>query len=63
MKKNEHKYVFVKYSADPPYLPEVVADNLEELAEKLGTTYNSVKSSVYHQRAGFKKIDISEDCI
>lgn len=50
--------LFIKYSKDPPYLPEAVADSKSELAEMIGTTPGTVYSSYSHGRKTFAEVDI-----
>lgn len=52
--------VYVKYSKDPPYLPEAVADTKTELAEMLGTSTDTVYSSFSHGRKTFAEVEIDE---
>lgn len=44
--------IWMKVSNDEYELPIMIADSARELAEKCGTTENSVKSSVSHAKRG-----------
>lgn len=52
--------VYVKYSKDPPYLPEAIADSKGELAEILGVDINVVYSSYSHHRSTYAEVEITE---
>lgn len=53
--------LYVKYSKDPPYLPEAVADTKTELAKMIGTTTDTVYSSYSHGRKTFAEVDVDND--
>lgn len=44
--------IWMKVSNDEYELPIMIADSARELAEKCGTTENSVKSSASHAKRG-----------
>lgn len=53
--------LWVKTTLDKYELPVAVADSAKELAEMVGSTQNSVLSSVSKGRRGWYKIDVEED--
>lgn len=53
--------LYIKYSKDPPGLPEAVAESKSELARLLGVSINSVISSYSHGRSTFVEVEVEED--
>ena len=53
--------LYIKYSKEPPYLPEAVADSKTELAKMLGLTPNNVMSSYSKGRGTYQVVEVEED--
>lgn len=58
------KKLYIAVTLDKYELPLAVADSPAELARLMGTTYNSVLSSIAHGYKGYKRVIIDEkdDC-
>jgi len=54
--------VYIKYDRAKPHLPVAIADSKEELAAMIGTTLNTVRSSLSHGVDSFAEVEIYEDC-
>lgn len=48
--KNNNKYLYIYTDNTDKELPLYVCDTAKELAEKVGTSENSVLSALYHAR-------------
>ena len=58
--------VWMRVSKDKYEFPEVIADSIYELAEKCGTSVNSIRSQMSHYKAGRLKrryvcVDVPDD--
>lgn len=53
--------LYIKYSKDPPGLPEAVAESKSELARLLGVSINSVISSYSHGRSTFVEVEVEDE--
>lgn len=57
--------LYIKVTQDKFELPIAVADTAGELAEMVGTSRNTVYSSIWHERNGkawssYKKVEVEE---
>lgn len=52
MKAKQLTCVWIAYARRPPYLPVAVADTVDELAEMMGTSKNTVYSTWSKYKAG-----------
>lgn len=65
MKK--HKYLYIYTDGTKYELPLAVCDTAKELAEKIGTSENTIVSSLYHARkqkninSRYKRVERGED--
>lgn len=50
--------LYVKYSLDPPYLPEAEAESAGELARMLGKDLNVIRSSFSHHLSGYEIVEV-----
>lgn len=50
----------VKYSKEPPYLPEAVGDNFSDLGRILGITASSISHSIHRGSKQYRVIEIEE---
>ena len=48
--------LYVRYSKEPPYLPEAVADSPKELSEMTGISRGVIMSSLSHGHKTFAKV-------
>lgn len=54
------KKLYMYVTKDEYELPLVIADSAEELAQMLGTTKNTVLSSIAHKRQGWARVSVEE---
>jgi hypothetical protein len=50
----------VKYSKEPPYLPEAVGDNFSDLGRILGITASSISHSIHRNSELYKVVEIDD---
>lgn len=50
--KQQEDTIWIAYGKRPPYLPVAVADTVDELAEMMGTSRNTVYSTWSKYKAG-----------
>lgn len=55
------KCLYMKTTKDDLELPVAVAGSANELAEMIGTSVGTVKSSISHHYAGWHRISIDEE--
>lgn len=53
--------LYIRTTTDKYELPVAVADSPIELAEMLGTTSDSVLSSISHKRPGWFRVEVEEN--
>lgn len=59
--------LWLKVSLDRYSYPEIIADSLEELAEKCGTTKQTIRSTMCHYKAGrlkqerYVKVEVDDE--
>lgn len=52
------KKVYIKISQDKYQFIEAIADSLDELAKMVGSTKNSIASSISHKYGKYEKVEI-----
>lgn len=52
--------LYMKVTRDKYELPIAVAETINELAKMLGTTPESVSSSISHKRQGWHKLEVED---
>lgn len=53
--------VVVKYSSDPPYLPQAVGDNFHDLGRLLGISASAVSHAIHRNSELYKVVEVEED--
>lgn len=55
------KYLYIAVSLDEYELPIAVADTVPELARMMGTSANTINSSLSHKARRYRKVEIIEE--
>ena len=55
------KYLYIAVSLDEYELPIAVANNVPELARMMGTTANTIRSSICHKNRKYQKVEMIEE--